>query len=218
MFCEKGVRTNFANSQENACARVSFLIKLQDQAWNIIKKETLAQVFPVNFAKCLRTVFITEQNIWVSINHSMFGTAWKVFALGVILVRIFPHSDENNSEYGDSLRTFTHCWQTKYPLLFYFFISSEHGFYWSKWMFLSARKRLCYCWYGCVFEVGLSPSENVGFICFNGSLLKIIKNAFYFILKAYFVLKIFKIFVLTSLVMKESDLTRKLSISKFAVS
>ena len=69
MFCEKGVRTNFANSQENACARVSFLIKLQDQAWNIIKKETLAQVFPVNFAKCLRTVFITEQNVWVSINQ-----------------------------------------------------------------------------------------------------------------------------------------------------
>ena len=75
MFCEKGVRTNFANSQENACARVSFLITLQDQACNIIKKETLAQVFPVNFAKFLRTAFITEQNVWVSINHSMFGTA-----------------------------------------------------------------------------------------------------------------------------------------------
>ena len=120
MFCEKGVRTNFANSQENACARVSFLIKLQDQAWNIIKKETLAQVFPVNFAKCLRTVFITEQNIWVSINHSMFGTAWKVFALGVIPVRIFPHSDENNSEYGDSLRNSDHI--VDKPNILYFFI------------------------------------------------------------------------------------------------
>ena len=38
-------------SQENSCARVSFLIKLQAEACNFIKKETLAQVFPVNFAK-----------------------------------------------------------------------------------------------------------------------------------------------------------------------
>ena len=33
------------NSQENTCDRVSFLIKLQAQAWNLIKKETLEQVF-----------------------------------------------------------------------------------------------------------------------------------------------------------------------------
>ena len=43
-----------------------------------------------------------------------------------------------------------------------------------------------------VLKVGLLPSEKVCFICFNKSLLKIIKNAFYFILKAPFVLKIFK--------------------------
>ena len=30
-------------------------------------------------------------------------TAWKVFVFGVILVRIFPHSDQNNSEYGHFL-------------------------------------------------------------------------------------------------------------------
>ena len=29
VFCKKGVLRNFQNSQENACARVSFLIKLQ---------------------------------------------------------------------------------------------------------------------------------------------------------------------------------------------
>ena len=120
MFCEKGVRTNFANSQENACARVSFLITLQDQTCNIIEKETLTQVFPVNFAKFLRTAFITVQNVWVSINHSMFGTAWKVFAFGVILVRIFPHSDENNSEYGHSLRNSDQI--VGKPNIFYFFI------------------------------------------------------------------------------------------------
>ena len=29
VFCEKGILRNLANSQENTCARVSFLTKLQ---------------------------------------------------------------------------------------------------------------------------------------------------------------------------------------------
>ena len=33
------------NSQQNTCVRVSFLIQLQDETYNFIKKETLAQVF-----------------------------------------------------------------------------------------------------------------------------------------------------------------------------
>ena len=42
------------------------------------------------------------------------------------------------------------------------------------------------------FKVGLSPSQKNIFICFIESPLKMIKNAFYFILKALFVPKIFK--------------------------
>ena len=41
-------------------------------------------------------------------------------------------------------------------------------------------------------KVGLSPSKQVIFIHFNESPLKMMKNAFYFILKALFVIKIFK--------------------------
>ena len=41
-------------------------------------------------------------------------------------------------------------------------------------------------------KVKLSPSKKICFICFNESLLKIMENAFYFILKALFVFKIFK--------------------------
>ena len=37
------------NSQENTCARVSFLIKLPAEACNLIKKETLAQLFSSEF-------------------------------------------------------------------------------------------------------------------------------------------------------------------------
>ena len=46
------------------------------------------------------------------------------------------------------------------------------------------------------FKVGLLPSKKNCFIYFNESPLKMIKNAFYFILIALFFLKIFK-FVLT---------------------
>ena len=42
------------------------------------------------------------------------------------------------------------------------------------------------------FKVGLSPSKKTFFISFNYSPLKMMKNPFYFILKALFVLKIFK--------------------------
>ena len=42
-------------------------------------------------------------------------------------------------------------------------------------------------------QLGLSPSEKKHiFICFNENPLKMIKNAFQFILRALFVLKIFK--------------------------
>ena len=41
-------------------------------------------------------------------------------------------------------------------------------------------------------KVGLLPSRQFGFICFNESPLKMMKSTFYFILKARFVLKIFK--------------------------
>ena len=42
------------------------------------------------------------------------------------------------------------------------------------------------------FKVGLSPTKNICVICLIESPLKMMKNAFYFILKALFVLKIFK--------------------------
>ena len=42
-------------------------------------------------------------------------------------------------------------------------------------------------------KIGLSPSENICVARFIESPLKIMKNAFYFMLKAFFVLKIFKV-------------------------
>ena len=67
-------------------------------------------------------------------------------------------------------------------------------------------------------KAGLSPSKKMCVICFIESLLKIIKNAFCFILKALFVLKIFNCLSwLWSC--RKSGLIRNISlISKFVTS
>ena len=48
------------NSQENICAGVSFLIKLQASACNFIKKETLARVFSCEFCEIFKNTFLYE--------------------------------------------------------------------------------------------------------------------------------------------------------------
>ena len=45
------------NSQENFCARVSFLIKLQAAPATLLKKRLRHRCFPVNFTKFLRIPF-----------------------------------------------------------------------------------------------------------------------------------------------------------------
>ena len=45
------------NSQGNTCARASYFIRLQAEACNFIKKETLAQVFSCEFCKISKNTF-----------------------------------------------------------------------------------------------------------------------------------------------------------------
>ena len=45
------------NSQENTCARVSFLITLQATTCNVIKKETLTQVFFCEYCEISKNIF-----------------------------------------------------------------------------------------------------------------------------------------------------------------
>ena len=54
------------NSQENTCARVSFFDKLADLRPAILLINRLwRRFFPVNFAKFLRTLFLTEHLRWL---------------------------------------------------------------------------------------------------------------------------------------------------------
>ena len=53
------------NSQENTCARASFLIKLQAEPCSFIKKEALAQVFSCGFCEIFKNTFFIEHLRWL---------------------------------------------------------------------------------------------------------------------------------------------------------
>ena len=59
-------------SQENTCARVSFLIKLLPEACNFIKNETLAQVFSCEFCVISNNTFFIEHLRWLLLKFSIF--------------------------------------------------------------------------------------------------------------------------------------------------
>ena len=86
MFHKKGVLWNFAKFTGNSSVRVSFITKLQAAACKFIKKRLWHRRFrfPVNFAKFLRTFFLTK-NLRV--------TASKKFRSSNFLIRIKSNSE-----------------------------------------------------------------------------------------------------------------------------
>ena len=62
-LCKKVFLEISQHSQENACARASFSIKLQAQACNFFKKEALAQVFSCECCEISKNTFFTE-HVW----------------------------------------------------------------------------------------------------------------------------------------------------------
>ena len=61
-FCEKGVLKISLNSQENTCARVSFITTLS-------KKETLAQVFFCEFCEIFKNNFSDKTPLVAASEH-----------------------------------------------------------------------------------------------------------------------------------------------------
>ena len=64
---------NLQNPQKNPSARASFLVKLQAETCNFIKKETLTQVFPCECCVTFKNNFFTEQlrptaSVWITFN------------------------------------------------------------------------------------------------------------------------------------------------------
>ena len=68
-FIKKVFLKILPNSQENSCARASFLIKLQAWACNSIKKEALAQVLSCEFCKIPKNIFSYRTSLVLSVTH-----------------------------------------------------------------------------------------------------------------------------------------------------
>ena len=60
VFCEKGVLKNFAKFTGKHLFRVSFLIKLQAEASNFFRKETLIQIFLCEFCEIFKNTYFYE--------------------------------------------------------------------------------------------------------------------------------------------------------------
>ena len=78
----------YQNSQENTFVRVPFLIMLMASVSNFIKKESLAQVFPVNFAKSLRTSFLQNTS-----GRLIFTVVWPEKIFNLLMLYAYQRCD-----------------------------------------------------------------------------------------------------------------------------
>ena len=86
------------NSQENTCARVSFLIKSQTlglRPATVLKKRLWYRCFPVNFAEFLRTPFSIEHLRWLILvkqdNSFLNFFVDNIFNVGILWVTNSSH-------------------------------------------------------------------------------------------------------------------------------
>ena len=78
---EKMFLETLQNSQEDTCARVSFLIKLQAEACNFIKGEALAQVFYCEFCEISKNTFSYRTPLVIASEHNKLAYLFTVTLL-----------------------------------------------------------------------------------------------------------------------------------------
>ena len=91
------------NLQENFCARVSFLIKLQ--ACNFIKKEALAQVFSCEFCEISKNAFLTKHFWNACISRYKLAKAVRFDSLSNLVFAFYQSSvfiDFDNTVYNEN--------------------------------------------------------------------------------------------------------------------
>ena len=93
MFRKKEISQN---SQESTCVRISFLINLQARdlkPTTLLRKRVWHRCYPVNFAKFLRTSFLTEHLCWMIIIRVIQNVYFKseVQTLGENFLKFVCH-------------------------------------------------------------------------------------------------------------------------------
>ena len=100
------------NLQENLCARVSFLIKLQAEACNFINQEGLAKVFSCEFCEIFKnTLFYRTPPVITSVCPFMRNENRVLPIVPIFQKQLFPDFLQNPCSYN--FRKFTVkrlCW------------------------------------------------------------------------------------------------------------
>ena len=82
MYCKKGVLRNFAKFTGKHLCQSLFFDKVADlRPATLLKKRPWHRCFPVNFAKFLRTPFLTEHLRWLLLHlvpHQVNGVPWNM--------------------------------------------------------------------------------------------------------------------------------------------
>ena len=79
VFCRKGILRNFAKFTGKHLCQNLFFNKVASLRLSLIKKETLAQVFPAGVVKLVRTPFYMEQLWWMLLLRPCQTSMMKLF-------------------------------------------------------------------------------------------------------------------------------------------
>ena len=100
------------NLQENTCARVYFLTKLQALACNFIKKEALAQVFSCRFCEISKNTLFTE-HFWATASDScsipftfIFKVTDNIIIINILLILLLLIVTDNIMKINSFTSTF----------------------------------------------------------------------------------------------------------------
>ena len=77
------------NSQENTCARASFLIKFQARSATSLKKRPWHRCFPMNFLKFLRTPFLQNTSGRLLLYFATKSYIFKTFLVVCLICLVF---------------------------------------------------------------------------------------------------------------------------------
>ena len=110
MFCKKSVPKNFAKFTGKHLCQGFFLIKLQSLSPDI--KRTWHRCFPVNFAKFLRTSFLTKYLRWLLLSKMWLALQFSIFRVSsfiedFLLISLQQKNEIKKGKYPDRVQIFT---------------------------------------------------------------------------------------------------------------
>ena len=143
MFCKKGVLRNFAKFTRKHLRQSIFFNKVADlRPATLLKKRLWHRCFPADFAKFLRTSFLTEHRRWLLLFFIYSSSCFYLKgSINLSITKIVLAK----KDYLRPLKYFVTCVETLemgHVTLLLFIISSFHHFILIKWKWENLGRKL----------------------------------------------------------------------------